>query len=368
MFKVGDKVRVTERTCPNVWTNLMDEAIGNEYEITKICSYKEDNMYYLSFRNSMYYFPETSLEYVVIIDTYKEWYRQAKEKNIHGRSRMTKAQLKEAVLKCKEEEENFSIGEILRKKVRDKQSCCHYATEEENGARHYNVSAICHVGLNYVKNTKHFVDDIGFNLANPNIANKEVYKEFVHYMLNESSWKDCFLTKNVEKALKEGVYYDVDEDYNRVVVSAIALRQGGEHSERLLAFKRFKELGYSSNVSWCLAQMLLYVNNKWLLQMFSGGHDVFQGAMKIDSFFKFFKEGFYNAKTVPFKERNAHYKIFLTVCPDYNSTEKDNITNYVANFFAGNIYEEKGAFGIWNQYVKEEAVLKFAEHVKGLIE
>jgi hypothetical protein len=56
------------------------------------------------------------------------------------------------------------------------------------------------------------------------------------------------------------------------------------------------------------------------------------------------------------------------VCPDYNPTEKDCITNYVANFFADSIYEKKGKFGERNQYVKEEAVLKFAEHVKGLIE
>ena len=359
-FKIGDKVRVTHAIHKeSVWCDIMDEAIGKEYEVVRVSEYYT-NCYYLSFRGGSYYFPEDSFELAKpLVHTYKELYALAKEKNIHGRSKMNKEQLATAVKGYKN-----PLGNELRRQVGKQQSCCHFAREFENGNRTYDVNAPCHANLGYGENCDVLVDDIGY------VQQPPIYKDFVHYMLNESPFKDQFLTKDVEKAIQHGVYYDVDKEYNRVVCSAVALRQGNEHAYRLSAFKYFKEKGFSANVSWCLAQPITLINGKFGLDTMGGGHDVFMRDMAADSFFKFFKEGFWNPVINSYRNRKEYYSLYSAITPgemgrDVRKHKKQTIMEFVTKEIPFQRIGE--GFNAKNVY-REENILAFANKVKALLE
>lgn len=363
-FKIGDKVRVTHATHhESVWCNIMDEAIGKEYEVVGV-EYSA-NCYYLSFRGGDYYFPEDSFELAKpLVHTYKEWYALAKEKNIPGRSKMNKEQLVQAVREYKEP--ILPLGDELRKKVGKKQSCCHFAKEFENGKRTYHVNAPCHasLGLEHKENCAVLVDDIGY------VQQPPIYKDFVHYMLNESPFKDQFLTKDVEKAIQHGVYYDVDKEYNRVVCSAVALRQGDEHAYKLSAFKYFKEKGFSANVSWCLAQLITLIDGKFGLDNMGGGHDVFCNTMAADSFFKFFKEGFWNPVINSYRNKKEFYSLFSAITPrEMDRYEKRHKKQTIVEFVAKEIPFQRIGEGFNTKKVYREVdILTFANKVKALLE
>jgi len=357
-FKVGDKVKVTHKSDESIWCIYMDTSIGNYYTITKVK--KEGVYYYLSFGRGIYYFPITSLQPVKTTKEY--WYQEAKKKNIRHRSTMTKQQLIDAVRGWKEPV--LPLGDELRKKVGNQQSCCHFAKEFENGRRTYHVNAPCHANLGCGDVCTVLVDDIGY------VQKPPIYKEFVHYMLNESPFRDQFLTKDVEKAIQHGVYYDVDKEYNRVVCSAVALRQGNEHAYRLSAFKYFKEKGFSSNVSWCLAQPIMLINGKFGIDPMGGGHDVFTRDMAADSFFKFFKEGFWNPVIYSYRNKKEYYDLFSAITPGemercVKTHDKQTIKEFVTKEIPFQRIGE--GFNAKNVY-REEDILAFANKVKALLE
>lgn len=369
-FKVGDMVKVTHKSDESIWCRTMDEAIGNHYTITMV--HREDVYYILSFMGNSYYFPATSLQPVKSTKAY--WYQEAKKKNIRHRSTMTKQQLIDAVREWKAPV--LPLGQELRKQVGNQTRCCHFAMEYADGSRKLNYNAPCHANLMYSKNVVSLVDDIGSHHINH--RDKETYKDFVHYMLNDSPWRHQFLTKDVEKALTHGVYYDVDADYNRVVCSAVALRQGSEHYERLSMFKYLKEKGFSSNVAWCVAQVL-QKGITTTISVPNGGHDVFVYTMASNTFFKFFKEGFTNKTITSYKNNNNQmYRLFSTITPD-NSEELDKYPHYklflkegekdITTWVRENIQVKKEGEGFnVKKYIEEDEVIKFTNLVKSIIE
>lgn len=374
-FKVGDKVIVTHKV-DDLWVDDMDVAINNEYIVKKLFLGNPNRIYldidYGDGRIVEYIFNVKALKLVKKLITYKEWYNEAKKKGIVNRSKMNKAQLIEAVKAWKAPPIVLPpLGDVLRKRVGNGESCCHFAKEFEGGRRVFYVTAPCHANLRGAPKVITLVDDIGSHYNRHH--NKEWYIKFVNYMLNESPWKDQFLTKNAEEAIEHGVYYDVHKGYNRVGCSAVALRQGSEYPNRIDTFKFFCEKGFSNNVSWCLSQ-LVEKDYKWRLSMIHGAHDVFINYMSKEKFFKFFKEGFFNMERCSYFEAdNLAYTFAGAIAPgdvqdqylNNRLHKNETITEFVAKQIPCKV-EGNG----WNQQVviKEEDVIAFANLVKGILE
>jgi hypothetical protein len=188
---------------------------------------------------------------------------------------------------------------------------------------------------NIALNVKPHYDDMGD-------ADKKTYKLFIHYMLNESPWAFCFITKDVEEALNVGILMDVDQNVSHLVGAAISLRTANEHRRILPIFQKCIDMGYSGNTS--------FLTSGWFME--GGGATIWPGHNSLcdgliaQYVFKFFKEGY--AKKLPGIRKDTKqtgYKIYETIC---------NTSKYV------NPYDDK-KLETFSQFVNKHRV----ERVEG---
>lgn len=74
---------------------------------------------------------------------------------------------------------------------------------------------------------------------------KKLYREFLLYMFHDSPWKDCFLTKNIEHALKHCVSFDVNQKRSHVVNAQQVMRQFSEFEFFRKTYKSARNAGFA---------------------------------------------------------------------------------------------------------------------------
>ena len=276
--------------------------------------------------------------------TYKQLYKEAKELNIAGRSKLNVKALSEAIAKTLDEKEQAKqaeakriadekkaleeakdkaarelelktpLGVMLEKKVNGVNSICSFAKEYVNGERWYGHDQPCHYNMN--TDGAGPIAKVVFCLSGhlKSARNPVAYKEWVDYIINRSPWANCFLTKDVEEGLKTGFYGDVEQPHSRLSCAVIALRQGSEFKSKLDTWKVVKDKGCSENIACFVSAAVNYADVAgFRLDSIDGGHTVWVGTQSVSDIFKFFNEGWHQPADGPFKNNNMRYKIFNSI-------------------------------------------------------
>lgn len=256
--------------------------------------------------------------------TRDELRRIASKKNIPGRGNMTKMELFNAIYGLKpvevDKKEKLSLGKELLSKIK-KNSTCHYAYLSGK-VKVYQNDDICHARLR-----SNNIDEAVLNIKwhYDNHKNKEKYKWFVMWMIKDSPFKNCFITKNWQDAYEDGVYLNCNESINRIVTSAIALRGGSEYPTALSLMHEFVEEGYDPVISWFLSYQFNKEGKNWYYSGDGGGaHKVFAiSTASTENMKKFFKEGFHIKQDKPANEYAKYYEVFACLQGEDN-TYRDN--------------------------------------------
>ncbi len=197
---------------------------------------------------------------------------------------------------------------------------CNYSIEFDNGKIRHQAPDACHARLCW---SDYYREDSGAK-AIVNIAlnitphykeltkeNKEIYPKFVNYMLNESPWAFCFVTKDVKEALEVGILMDVNQNVSHIVGAAMSLRLATEFPATLKPFGDALDKGYSGNVAHLISGHLMggKVTN-WPT------HSALISSLNKGAIIKFFKTGYPNKLPAIAKDRKqTRYDIFNTISP-----------------------------------------------------
>lgn len=376
MIKVGDKVKVIKPyhdpllvvgdiyTVIRLGANNVLIYIGTKDLYSNDCDGWTNPTHPVYGKGSLF-------ELVPAKETYKSLYAEAKKLGIPNRSLMNKAALKNAII-------NFvppvipvppklPLGEELRKKVGEKQSNSHFAYKLVNGDENYQVNGPCYAHMNYHpvgKSVAEFVVDVGSHHFHH--ANKELYEQFLHYMFNDSVWKDCFITKDVKEALKGGVYFNTKLSNTKVICAASAMRNGSEFANRLPTFKKIIDLGFKPTTAHVIAAFTL----DCVFNGAPGGHDVFYNGQEAEGFFKFFREGFHTPESegTPMIEKCGGYTIWKSIAktlPNYINDPK-SIYTVLKDILQVKVDENKG-WGFKAKNLEGEALKEAVAKVEKLI-
>jgi len=193
--------------------------------------------------------------------------KKASALKIRNYSRMKKPALLLAVkalvpIEEKEKPPKETLGEKLKKIFGPHSGgVCRYAISyvdnenvylNDNGACHAAFQAPYDGGL-----IKEACDNIAYHLdKHVDKEDHEAYKRYVKWILNDSGVKDMFLTKDVNKAFEDAVYYNVEKPTSWVIGSAMLLREMSEFKPRLKTFKWALDNGFSEKIAWALSRFI----------------------------------------------------------------------------------------------------------------
>ncbi len=141
------------------------------------------------------------------------------------------------------------------------------------------------------------------------------FHKYIHYILNDSPWSKCFLTKKVGTALRYGVKFNLDMTNSQVVGAAIALRSGWEFQEKLELFHELSKK-HPLNTAFLVGFLLTYAGGKYLQSGFNCGHHCLNTEMKWKEVKRFFIEG-YKDRNKPIRTTRESYKVFKEISPSY---------------------------------------------------
>ena len=263
--------------------------------------------------------------------TFDEAYEQAKALQIAGRGRMSKAALIAAIAAAKAAPAKPAaplakpaiptLGEELRNKVGNDPSTCSYAMEWDNGHRRFQVRDVCHARMRKSiygpdqgtidKEKTATLVVVALDVAGHYAVHKKQaeYKSWVEYFINRSPFASSFITKDVEQAMKEAVYLDVNKPNSQLVAAAMGLRQASEFPARLDDWVRLKGMGFSEKAAHAMCHHIL--GKQFIAD--SGGHSPFCGSMNWEEYISFFKTGFADKKEQPANKDFSRYAVFDSI-------------------------------------------------------
>lgn len=274
-FNVGDRVRIISQN--------KDPVTGARYNggeifprvvglIVTLKRFREDAGYWEVNEctgDNYHVFDERALE---LVDPLKEetvavLRKKASALKIRNYSRMKKPALLLAVkasvpVEKKEEPPKGTLGDKLKKSFSPRSGgVCRYAlsyvgkkdvTLNDNGACHASFQAPYGGG-----SIEEACDNIAYHLEiHVDKEDHDAYKRYVKWILNDSAVKDMFLTKDVDKAFEDAVYYDVNKPTSWVVGSAMLLREMSEFKPRMKTFKWGLDNGFSEKIAWALSRFI----------------------------------------------------------------------------------------------------------------
>lgn len=207
--------------------------------------------------------------------------KKASALHIVGYSKLKKPALIAAIAKKEEEAiikppvpvekpKKPSLNDLIIKQWKEKayRGLCFFGLRTNGGkATYINASGACHASFNvgYGDGRGHITeacDNISLHGAAPDgqqdvqPANWPAYKKAVQWLLSESPISPQFITKNVDVAEKNGVYYDVTKPTSHVVASAIFLRELSEFPARSKALDLLDKKGIPFKFAWMLSRFL----------------------------------------------------------------------------------------------------------------
>lgn len=274
-FNVGDRVRIINQNIDP----LTDEKYngGGIYPkvvglIVTLMQFDMDCGYWRVHERTGGYFHVFDERALELADPPKEetvavLRKQASALKIRNYSRMKKPALLLAVkasapIEEKVEPPEETLGEKLKKSFGPRSGgVCRYAISyvdnenvylNDNGACHASFQAPYGGGV-----IEEACDNIAYHLdKDVDKVDHEAYKRYVKWILNDSGVKDMFLTKDVNKAFEDAVYYNVEKPTSWVIGSAMLLREMSEFKPRVKTFKWALDNGFSEKIAWALSRFI----------------------------------------------------------------------------------------------------------------
>ncbi len=205
------------------------------------------------------------------------------------------------------------LAELTVKANKSNGGTCHYALEFDNGHKRFQVSDVCHARMpfdsTYLKDPREKVlKAVALNVSEhlKRVRNKDAYKAFVKYIIQDSPWKNAFIPKDIEEVYTSGVYIDITKDYWYCVAAAIALRVGSEYENKLPLFNQIIELGFSTHVAFIVSQFSYNNGNEVQLTKHAGGHHVINNVdVTTAQFSNFFKGILHKQAGFPYHQANG---------------------------------------------------------------
>jgi hypothetical protein len=207
----------------------------------------------------------------------------------------------------------------------------HYAGLYADGSHVMEPDRFCAAGIGALtparrggKKITHLLFDVAVNHSQVKEDKREMYKRYIHYILNESPWADVFLTKSVDEALKVGVFMNLDYSVSVIKGASIALREGSEYQRGLTDFNRLLDEEVSPNAAYlaCVA-----VANMQQIAMGSN-HNAITDTAEVASLFQFFKDGVQKKET-PFREGEALFGVWQSLFK-VNADDKESFRQWIA--------------------------------------
>lgn len=208
------------------------------------------------------------------------------------------------------------------------------------------------------------IDELRFSLENRNGGdwyNPEGFSKYLHFVLNQSIFKDVFITKMVPNALKYGVKMNLEYDSNHIFAAFFMLRCAWEFNHWVPSFFKLVEAGIDKNVALVACQYIEFTDNDHIIPRCSNGHTPFKGMDEISFINTIKKFGSRNDKNYPVKK--GTFKA-MRVNDLFVFGEGDR--NYVGYFYLFNEIKENkkkaGMFGGgYNTYQVNEVINKLKE-------
>jgi hypothetical protein len=166
-------------------------------------------------------------------------------------------------------------------------------------------------------------------------------KAYIKYILNDSPWAGCFVTKRLSDAVQHGVKFNLDMDVSALVGAAIALREGWELKAKLILFTELTKKGYSGNAAYLTASFLQRHGTGFMQAGMNSGHSALHVSMEWVGLKKFFIEGYPATKKPIRTVKEEHYRVFDRVCEQVGVLDKDSVASLFKKA-AGGIQEGAG--------------------------
>lgn len=309
--------------------------------------------------------------------TVRQLYREARTLGIARRSAMNKAELIEAIKKYPGNRYFPAGKEMLGKRLVANSNqmgvtCASYAFAYVSGKENINHYTACHAGFNYIPEKLTCVVE---SVCNKHAQIKErdeeqgkVYRQFVDYMINRSPWKTAFIQCDVDKAIAEGVYVNLDEKHSNVVNALIALRSGHEYNNRLTIWKWLMDKGFDENVAWAASHFLYFDGKVFTLNIPTGAHDWLAPCVTVENYLKFFKDGFQFCQNEPSLRDAVNRQYQVTTAINGRPIQHgigNHVNGRIAKWAIDNLPVKINGED-WDQrkYIPEEAVIKFAKLIQ----
>lgn len=196
------------------------------------------------------------------------------------------------------------------------------------------------------------------------VIKSEAYPRFVKYILNDSPFAGCFVTKDVDEALTKGILMNINENVNHLVPAAMSLRRANECSSTLEWFGKVLDMGYSGDVAFLVSGFAHNGSiNDW------PGHSSFHGKLDYEEVIKFFKHGFpEKLKPMYNDQTQTRYQVWKSMCPTEICTvpAKKHISDFAQRHSVSTVKGE--GFARRTEFDMEASVKKLADAFTELLE
>lgn len=148
-----------------------------------------------------------------------------------------------------------------------------------------------------------------------NAKERRQFLPYLNFILNDSPWAKCFITKSTSVAMRHGVKFNVDMGVSQLMGAAIALREGWEYGWKIPMFNKLLKK-YPPIVAYMVASYFCPVKNGLSPDGFRSSHQVLSHAMSWEKLKKFLKNGYAkDGKPIRTVYEND-YQVFNTIAPN----------------------------------------------------
>lgn len=105
---------------------------------------------------------------------------------------------------------------------------CSYAYEDNFGGRHITINHVCFAGFvaEGMKSAAIIIDHYADYVGSKKVA--KTFRRFFNWVVKESPWKDAFITKTWETALRSAITLNTKLPHSNMIAGAVVLRSGYE--------------------------------------------------------------------------------------------------------------------------------------------
>lgn len=178
------------------------------------------------------------------------------------------------------------------------------------GQKNFCLKKICHADFRYEGTHKKYYENISNHVKNK-VIDKEAYKRYVNYILQESPWAHCFVTKKYSVGVVHNIEMNTNVGPSQFMGAITALRMGSEFPEHLSVWNTLvKKHSCSNNEAMLIASLFKGGTN---MIEYHGGHWIVGQYANISKVIDFFKNGYKPSKEEPVTKGNNAFGIWKEI-------------------------------------------------------